>query len=130
MQVTFPLYSPSGKVLTQAGRVYVAAAGAFVAAAAIVVVHWPTAHTMVRMWLQSDAFAYGLLVLPVFGWLVWGNRDALLKSDPQPYWPALAAVALGGFLWLIGDVASVRGVTQFALVLMIQMTALAVLGVA
>ena len=128
--MTLALYSPSAKVLGQARRVHVAASAAFVAAAAIVIFHWPTAHTMVRTWLQSDAFAYGMLVPPLFGWLIWRNRAVLLNSEPHPYWPALAAIALAGFVWLTGDVAGVKAVSQLAVVVMIQMTVLAVLGVA
>src|SRR5215470_8659737 len=107
-------------------------ASAFAAGAAIVAViavHWPTAFFMAWTWAQSDAYAYGLFVLPVFAWLVWRNRGPLLASESRPFWPALIAVALAGFVWLTGEVTSVKAVSQPALVVMLQMTVVAVLGI-
>jgi len=109
-------------------RAAVIVAGA--AAVAIIAAHWPTAYFIARMWAESDAYAYGLFVLPVFAWLVWRNRGPLLASESRPFWPALIAVALAGFVWLTGEITGVKAVSQPALVVMLQMTVVAVLGIA
>jgi exosortase A len=120
----------SSTASSREGGMRTAAIVAGAAAVAIIAVHWPTAYVIARMWAESDAYAYGLFVLPVFAWLVWRNRGQLLASESRPFWPALMAVALAGFVWLMGEVTSVKAVSQPALVVMLQMTVVAVLGVA
>ena len=89
---------------------------------------WQTAAQMVGTWYDSSTFNHGFLILPICGYLVWIKRAALAERAPQPtLWCAALALpaALG---WLLGHVASVAVVQQFALVIVVQALFLTVLG--
>lgn len=80
--------------------------------------YWTTALEMAGIWWRSDTYAHGLVVLPIFAWLVWRARERIQALRPEPIaWLALPA-ALGGFLWLLGGLVSVAAAQHFALVVM------------
>ncbi len=90
--------------------------------------YWPTASEMAAIWWNSDTYAHGLAVLPIFAWLVWRARARLQPLRIRPCaWMALP-IALGGCLWLLGDLASVAAARHFALVWMIAFGFAALLG--
>ena len=74
---------------------------------------------MVGIWSRSDTFAHGFLVLPISLWLIWRDRDRLLPLQPRPSLRWLLPMALAALAWLLGDLVSVNGLTQFALVAML-----------
>ncbi len=39
---------------------------------------------MVAIWLRSDTFAHGFLILPICLWLVWRKRDELVGAVARP----------------------------------------------
>jgi exosortase A len=90
--------------------------------------YWDTALSMVQIWWRSETFAHGLLVAPLFIWLVWRKRATLSHVAPQPcLWGLLAlAASLAG--WLVADMAGVQVVRQLCFVAMIPSLAIAVLG--
>ena len=49
-----------------------------------VALYWQTAAEMAAIWWRSETFAHGLLVAPIFIWLVWRKRVALSRVPPQP----------------------------------------------
>ena len=89
---------------------------------------WEPARHTVHIWSTSPTFNHGFLILPIVAYLAWRRRSALLAHPPEPYLPGLAAVALAGIVWLLGAVADVMLVQQFALVGFIQAMTLTVLG--
>ncbi|HHW62666.1 MAG TPA: exosortase A [Rhodocyclaceae bacterium] len=94
------------------------------------VVGWyrETALEVVDIWWRSDTFAHGLVVFPIFAWLVWRKRDAIAPHAPAPAYLALSGVAAGGALWLLGTLASVAALTHFALFLTLVSTLVALIG--
>jgi exosortase A len=119
-------FAPDAQVAPRAGVVL----GIAVAAAigAILALYWQSAWSMVEVWRRSDTFAHGFLVVPLALWLVWRNRRLIRWSEARPFWPALGGLAAAGFLWLLGNVASVVSAGQFAVVLMIQAAVVTLLG--
>lgn len=87
-----------------------------------------TALAMVGIWYRSDTFNHGFVVLPITLWLVWRSRKTLSLHRPKPFPWALLALALVGFGWLLGELASVNAVTQLALVTLLVLTVPAILG--
>src|SRR2546425_2862282 len=85
------------------------------AAVAILLVHWPTAASIVAIWNRSETFAHGYLVVPIAIWLAWRNRQALAATAMRPWWPGLALVFAAGALWLAASAADALGIKQFAL---------------
>jgi exosortase A len=120
-------FAPDAAHVSQRGGLALGLAVA-AAIAAILAVYWQTAWSIVEIWSRSDTFAHGFLVVPLALWLVWRERHEIPWSWARPFWPALAALALAGFGWLLAELASVAGGRQFALVFMVQAAVLAVVG--
>lgn len=94
----------------------------------ILVVHHETALRMVSIWNSSGNYGHCFVVLPIALWMAWTRRDSIDWSQVRPFHPALLAIAACGFVWLLGELASVGSVQQFALVGMLQFAAVAILG--
>jgi exosortase A len=96
--------------------------------AVLFALYWGTASSMAEIWWRSETFAHGLLVVPIFAWLVWRKRVALSNVTPQPCQWGLAALALCQAGWLAAEVAGVQVVSQLAFVAAIPALVIAVLG--
>jgi exosortase A len=97
---------------------------------AVVLMFWNTAASMVDVWNSSATYSHGFVVLPAFFWLVWKRKDALASLPVRPTWAAFAVLSVLGSIWLLGDMASVALLTQFAVVCMVPAATAAVLGAA
>lgn len=98
--------------------------------AAILVAQRETALAMAGIWARSDTFAHGFLVPPIALWLIWRQRGILARLTPRPA-PVLLLPFLGaGLVWLLGELAEVNAVTQFALVAQLVLAVPVVLGLA
>jgi exosortase A len=85
---------------------------------------------MVGIWWRSGNFTHAFLVPPISLWLIWRQRHGLAAFTPRPA-PWLAAPLLGlGLLWLLGDLASINALTQFAVVAMLVLLVPACVGLA
>jgi exosortase A len=89
---------------------------------------WGTTSSMIETWRRSGTFAHGFLVFPISLWLIWRMRERLACESAVPHWPAFVLLALAGFVWLLGELASVISVSQFALVSMFPLTVWALTG--
>ncbi len=94
----------------------------------ILALYWQTAASIVAIWLRSETFAHGFVVVPICLWLVWRQRGALAGIPAVPWWPALGCVFVAGALWLVASAAGALGVKQFALVFMLQAAIFSVIG--
>jgi exosortase A len=87
-----------------------------------------TASAIVRIWLRSDAFTHGFLVVPIVVWLVWRRRGALSHIQPRPNLWAILLLAGAGLAWLLGDLVAVNALTQLAFVSMLVLLVPTLLG--
>jgi exosortase A len=94
----------------------------------ILAVYAKTTYSMVAIWERSETFAHGFVVIPIFLYLLWRERDHLASIEPRPFLPALLGVVAMGPAWLVGDRLSIISVTQFAMMAMIPLVVWAVLG--
>lgn len=83
---------------------------------------------MARIWWTDATFGHCLMVMPVIGWLIWLRWPDLGRLTPRPWPAALAIVALGGLIWLLGAAASVAVARHLGLVVMVQGLVAALLG--
>lgn len=90
--------------------------------------YWPTASEIFSIWWRSETFAHGLIVLPVFAWLIWTKRDQIGGLKPRPVLWMLLPVAGAGFLWLLGQLVSVSAAAHAGLVLMIVFGMIGAIG--
>ncbi len=87
-----------------------------------------TALSMAGIWARSDTFAHGFLVPPLSLWLIWRRRELLARLKPRPCGWMMPLLAVTGFAWLLGEMATVGPLSQFALVIMIVLAVPAFLG--
>ena len=74
----------------------------------LIVAYWSTVRSMVEIWARSDTFAHGFVVPLISAWLVWRHRAFSSGQRCGPRSWALAAVAIVGFGWLLGELAEVN----------------------
>jgi exosortase A len=89
---------------------------------------WNTFFGMVSIWIRSETFAHGFLVLPIVIWLIWRKRDLIAVENPKiTYW-TLIPIFLTALVWLLGDLVAVNSVTQLAVTALIPLIVLSVFG--
>jgi exosortase A len=103
-------------------------AAIFAALAAIVVLYWETAHSMIGTWTASHAYNHGYLIVPIALWLAWRKRAELAKLSPAPEYLGFALLAAAGFAWLLAEAGRVLVVQQYALTAMPAALVLALAG--
>jgi len=96
--------------------------------ASILILLWPTTRSMVEIWQQSSAYGHCYLVIPIAIWMAWRESAAFASVPLTPSWLGLVVIAATGFVWLLGELASVAVVTQFAAIGMVVATVVAVFG--
>ena len=83
--------------------------------------------SVISVW-NSESFAHGWIIPPISAWLVWRRRTDLARCVLAPFWPAIAGLLAFGGAWLVGRLAGVNTVEQFAIVGMVQCAVALVLG--
>lgn len=75
-----------------------------------------TLSSMVAIWIRSETFAHGFLILPISVWLAWRMRDrfARLTVRPEPW--ALILLLGAGLVWWLANLVDVLVVQQLAFV--------------
>lgn len=96
--------------------------------AAILAFFHRAAAGMIGIWWTSSTFTHCLLMVPMIGWLVAQRLPQLKALEPACWWPALAWLAGGGLVWLVGEAATVALLRQLGLILMLQGALGAALG--
>src|SRR6202040_2946856 len=95
----------SRAIESPAAPAVVAIAAVSLVACGILALYWRTAESIVAIWLRSETFAHGFVVIPICLWLVWRRRHALAEIPMTPWWPALGGVFAAGALWLVASAA-------------------------
>jgi len=96
--------------------------------AALLILFWSDAASMVRVWWESSTFNHVLLIPPLIAWLVWQRLPELRRIAPAAWAPGLLLVAAGAGAWLLGEAGSLALARHAGLVLMLQGAAVACLG--
>ena len=83
---------------------------------------------MFHQWWNIDTYSHILLVPPIIGWLIWIKRDDLIRTAPQPWIPALAWLALGLLVWMLGRGYDINLIAQLGTIVIFQGATGALLG--
>lgn len=83
---------------------------------------------MVTKWSTDQTFGHCYLIMPIVIWLIWMRKDMLAQIEPKPFWPGLLILLAVGGVWVIGHLARVNFIEEFALIGMIQAATLTILG--
>ena len=95
---------------------------------ALLAIHRTTVESIVAIWVRSETFAHGFLIVPIVIVLIWQRRRTLAALTPTPDTLGLIALAGAGAVWLVAYAGEVLVVKQLALVAMIWGTVIAILG--
>lgn len=101
----------------------------FAALALVLIFHRDVAD-MAAIWWTSSTFNHCLVILPIIAWLVWNRKDELAQLTPSVSPLGLAIVAMGSLAWLLGEAAGVSLAKHLGVVVMLQGSVVAILGVA
>jgi exosortase A len=96
--------------------------------ASLLVLFRVTALSMVDIWARSGTFTHCFLVPPISAWLVWRIRHRLVPMTPRPDVRVIVLLPIACFAWLLGQLAAVGVVAQFALVTLTILLVPAIFG--
>jgi exosortase D (VPLPA-CTERM-specific) len=75
---------------------------------------WDGLSRMWGWWLDAPEYSHGLLIPPIAAFLIWQQKDRLERVDFRGSWWGVALVLLGGFLLLLGQLATIYTLVQYA----------------
>lgn len=83
-----------------------------------VIIFFDTWQSIVDIWIRSETFAHGFIVLPTSLWLIWKNKaiHGLLLNPDKTSWLGFAFALANGFLWLLASLANILVVEQYAII--------------
>ncbi len=93
-----------------------------------VIVLRSTPVSMVKIWYDSSTYSYGFIVVPIFVFLVWRCRNRLRVVQPTTSVFGLALVLLFALIWMVGNIADVQLIEQFAFIGLLDALVWAFLG--
>jgi len=89
-----------------------------------------TAQSMLMTWLQAETYTHGILILPLFGWLLWRSRKSWGCQSITPCFTAILPLAASGAAWMLATLVDVQVVQHFALVSIFVSAFVVVMGTA
>ena len=95
----------------------------------LAIAFYSTIESMVAIWIRSETFTHGFIILPISLWLIWGKRQQLFSSAPTQSLLALPFILATGFLWLLGYAVDALVVQQFAFVGVLIATIVCCIGI-
>jgi exosortase A len=98
-------------------------------ALATVALLWPSALSISHIWLNSETYQHGMIIVPLAVFLAWTRRHQLALIAPRPSAWGLAWLALAGLAWVLARSVDVKLVQHFALVAMLPGLVITLLGV-
>ena len=98
-------------------------------ALATVALLWPSALSISHIWLNSETYQHGMIIVPLAVFLAWTRRHQLALIAPRPSAWGLAWLVLAGLAWVLARSVDVKLVQHFALVAMLPGLVLTLLGV-
>jgi exosortase A len=98
------------------------------ALAYVLLAYFGTTASMVAIWLRSETFAHGIVVIPIFLYLAWRERAALGRIVPEPSRLALVGIAAAAAIAWLGERVNAVSVPQLAMIAMVPLAVWALLG--
>ena len=93
----------------------------FLATFSLLIIAWALVYQdalvgMETIWSRSDTFAHGYFILPISLWLLWQDKENLLKSNVQASWLPLPLLAISLFVGLFAYAADINVLSQLSAV--------------
>lgn len=88
-------------------------------AAGLIALYWETASSIVEIWMRSDTYSYGLIIIPLSAYMIWFQRDVLVDYRPSADFRALPVILGASLIWTASHAVHVLYFQQVMLVVMI-----------
>ncbi|MDH4015659.1 MAG: archaeosortase/exosortase family protein, partial [Chromatiales bacterium] len=98
----------------QSSRRWLAWLIAAAALAAVFIALWSSFDSMIAIWLNDSTFAHGFLIPLLSAYALWLKRAELSSAPIRPSAIAVIVLMMTAFAWLIGQIAGVQVLHQFA----------------
>lgn len=83
---------------------------------------------MISTWYCSRTYSHCFLILPIFLYLIWVRRRSVIALRPVPNFWGLPTLLCLTFIWLLGNLAEVKVVQEFAVVSILVAVVWTILG--
>jgi len=82
-----------------------------------ILIFFDTWKSLVDIWIRSDTYAHGFLVIPASLWLIWQNKALHPYLQPtKPSYLGLTFILCNGLFWLFAAMTQILVIQQLALV--------------
>jgi exosortase D (VPLPA-CTERM-specific) len=88
-----------------------------ISAIALGLTFYPGLKLMVGTWDASEEYSYGYLIPVISLFLLWQRKDTLQKYRLTGSWFGVGLVTLGALLYIVGELATIYVVVQYAFVI-------------
>ena len=95
----------------------------------IIVLYFDTANSIVEIWLRSDTFAHGFLIIPISCYMIWTNKKELSETEICVSFWGLLFLFITCLVWFVAYLGKVLVVQQVAFVVMIPAVVFSVFGI-
>lgn len=95
---------------------------------AMIGLFWEAASGAVSVWRGSETFNHCFLIPLIVGYLLWDRRAVFAAISPRSDPLLLLILPLPALVWLVGDIAAVLEVQQFAGIAMLQVVIATIIG--
>ena len=76
------------------------------------VIYVPTFESMASLWFGSTSYIYGVLILPMSGYLIWRKRVLWLREPVKPAIAGVMLLIMSVLAWTIASLVSVQVLRQ------------------
>ncbi len=97
-------------------------------AAAVMYLFWDGLTYMWGTWMITPEYSHGVLIPFVSAFLIWQNKDQIERLPMTGSWGGLVLVTLGGLMLIIGQLATVYTIVQYAFIVTVVGLVLALSG--
>lgn len=98
-------------------------------ALAMVALLWPSVLSITHVWLNSETYQHGMIIVPLAVFLAWTRRHELARIAPRPSAWGLFWLFGAGLAWVLARSVDVKLVQHFALIAMLPGLVLTLLGI-
>ena len=100
----------------------------FAGFAAVTATFYGAIETMVARWAKSEEYGYAFLIPPLVAFFIWQKKNELASLDLRGSWVGLVVVVLGFLLYLLGELATLYVIVQYAFIVVLWGLVIAFLG--
>jgi exosortase len=97
-------------------------------AACFFIAYFPVWESLISTWYSNDDYSHGFLVLPIFFYMTWRNRDDLMTAPIRSTRWGLVLVILALLLYGVGRIGEIQTMASFSMVLVLAAVTLYLYG--